>query len=114
MGNVEKNPNPKIFDSNEEIQIKAELLEPICEIEEAKYEFADETFENNCNFLMKNLKSPKHEQFQKKINNKIKCDLCDNYFRKQSVLKLHFETVHEGLKKYKCDWCDKASVRPKP
>ena len=90
MENVEKNPNPKNFDLNEDIHIKVELLEPICEIEEAKYELADETFENDCKLQIKSLKSSNHKQFQKKINKNIKCDLCDNFFSKTKRFKAAF------------------------
>ena len=41
-----------------------------------------------------------------KATKKIKCSICDKKIV-QSRLKLHVETVHEGIKNHQCQFCDK-------
>ena len=36
-----------------------------------------------------------------------KCDICDREFNKPNEVKRHEESVHEGVKKYKCNHCNK-------
>ena len=37
-----------------------------------------------------------------------KCDLCDKAFSQLSNVKAHIKSVHEGIKNHKCDFCEKA------
>ena len=38
---------------------------------------------------------------------KYECDCYDNSFAYKGNLETHFITAHEGMKPYKCDYCEK-------
>ena len=42
-----------------------------------------------------------------KVSKKLNCHICDKKFPKQSKLKKHVETVHEGIKNHQCEICVK-------
>ena len=47
----------------------------------------------------------------KSVHEKVKnykCDICDKAFSRYGALKIHVNSVHEELKNHKCDLCDKA------
>ena len=39
------------------------------------------------------------------------CNLCNKIFKKSTILRRHVSQVHQGLKKYKCDFCEKPFQR---
>ena len=56
------------------------------------------------------------EILKEKISSKVQtndeemknyCEICSKQFKNKFTLKLHFETVHEGIKKFTCDLCGK-------
>ena len=38
--------------------------------------------------------------------NVIECEICQTHFSKESSLKTHIATVHQGKKTFKCSICD--------
>ena len=49
--------------------------------------------------------STSQEDFMK-ISKKFACDNCDKKITEKKSLLLHKTTIHEGIKPYKCDYCE--------
>ena len=41
----------------------------------------------------------------------LKCNICDSYFKLKKKLKNHIRSVHEGIKPFQCTFCDARFVQ---
>ena len=62
---------------------------------------------DNVSFISK--KSLKMH-IQSEHTRKIKCESCDQTFKKNCDLESHIERIHDLVEKFKCDKCDKCFV----
>ena len=89
-----KNQDPH----GENMDIVENMLQSNHEIKEEKLDYYDNDTKNESN----------KDEAESLPLEKFKCEICNKETSSKYKLKLHKESVHEGLKKYKCDNCGKS------
>lgn len=51
-------------------------------------------------------KIPRSKQSKGGSNAPVTCDMCNKVYVNSRVLSVHIQSVHDGLRPYKCDYCD--------
>ena len=92
-----------LVDEIEDIAAESEILENVENIDNSHPE--NNTHTDNVHVVFENnsdKKSPKKTNKRKKA---IPCQVCGSSFTKNSSLKHHVETIHEGKRPHKCTFC---------
>lgn len=51
-------------------------------------------------------KVPRSEQSTGRSNLPVRCETCNKIYVNSRVLAVHVQSVHQGLRPYKCEYCD--------
>jgi len=113
--NLEIKEISKDVDFNNDEEFNEDVIEPTHH-QNNEQEEANRTDDQISNhFINRNSKTNTNTAISKSIvkstNGKFPCDQCNKHFATKQGLKVHIQSIHEGVK-YACNQCDKQFIQP--